>query len=141
MQIAGIDHLVLRTTKIADMLDFYCNVLGCVVERETAPETGLTQLRAGNALIDLVAVDSRLGRMGGGAPTRTANNLDHFCLLLQPISEHDIKAHLSAHGIDAGKFEERYGSEGLGTSVYIQDPEGNTVELRSRRIAAATNGN
>jgi len=132
MEIVGIDHLVLRTTKLADMLDFYCKILGCVVERETSAEVGLTQLRAGNALIDIVTVDSRLGKVGGGAPTKTENNLDHFCLQLKSISEDEIKRHLMDHGMDTGDFDERYGAEGLGTSLYINDPEGNVVELRSQ---------
>ena len=132
IEIAAIDHIVLRTSKIKAMLDFYCHVLGCTVERETSTETGLTQLRAGSALIDLVTVESELGRMGGGAPTKTENNVDHFCLQLKPISEADIEKHLSTFGIDGGGFKERYGAQGFGKSIYIQDPEGNTVELRSQ---------
>jgi len=132
LKVAGIDHIVLRTTKLKDMLEFYCNVLGCTVERETTIETGLTQLRAGSALIDLVTVDSDLGRMGGGAPTESENNLDHFCLQLKPISEIEIEKHLSEHGINEGSFHDRYGAQGVGKSIYIKDPEGNTVELRSQ---------
>lgn len=130
LEIAAIDHIVLRTTKLAEMLHFYTQVLGCNVERETAAETGLTQLRAGNALIDLITVDGRLGKKGGGAPGKSENNLDHFCLQLKPVSEQTVKAHLDAHKIDAGVFEERYGAEGFGHSIYISDPEDNTVELR-----------
>ncbi len=132
LEVAGIDHIVLRTTKLKDMLEFYCNVLGCTVERETTIEMGLTQLRAGSALIDLVTVDSDLGRMGGGAPTESENNLDHFCLQLKPISEIEIEKHLSEHGINEGSFHDRYGAQGVGKSIYIKDPEGNTVELRSQ---------
>ena len=132
IEIAGIDHIVLRTTKLKDMLEFYCNVLGCTVERETTVETGLTQLRAGSALIDLVNVDSDLGRMGGGPPTESENNLDHFCLQLKPISDIEIEKHLSEHGINEGSFHDRYGAQGFGKSIYIKDPEGNTVELRSQ---------
>ena len=132
IEIAGIDHIVLRTTKLKDMLEFYCNVLGCTIERETTVETGLTQLRAGSALIDLVNVDSDLGRMGGGAPTESENNLDHFCLQLKPISDIEIEKHLSEHGINEGSFHDRYGAQGVGKSIYIKDPEGNTVELRSQ---------
>jgi len=132
IEIAAIDHIVLRTSKIKAMLDFYCHVLRCTVERETSTETGLIQLRAGSALIDLVTVESDLGRMGGGAPTATENSLDHFCLQLKPISEIEIEKHLSEHGIDGGSFHDRYGAQGIGKSIYIKDPEGNTVELRSQ---------
>ena len=130
--ISGIDHIVLRTTKLNKMLDFYSGILGCKVDRETSEETGLIQLRAGKALIDLVVVDSRLGKLGGGAPTSTENNLDHFCLQLKPISESEIKSHLSSHGIEVGDFNDRYGAQGLGKSLYIKDPEDNVVELRSQ---------
>lgn len=132
IEIAAIDHIVLRTSKIKAMLDFYCNVLSCTIERETTTETGLTQLRAGSALIDLVTIESDLGKMGGGAPTKTENNLDHFCLQLKPISEIEIEKHLSELGIDVGSFHDRYGAQGIGKSIYIKDPEGNTVELRSQ---------
>jgi catechol 2,3-dioxygenase-like lactoylglutathione lyase family enzyme len=130
LKIAGIDHLVLRTTRMQEMLHFYCEVLGCTVERQTDADTGLTQLRAGSALIDLVAVDSRLGRMGGGAPAASENNLDHFCLQLKGVTEEQIREHLRRHGIGAGEFAERYGAQGFGPSLYIRDPEGNTVELK-----------
>ena len=133
MKIAAIDHIVLRTSRLDDMLDFYCRVLGCRVERESGPEIGLVQLRAGNALIDLVTVDGELGRRGGGPPGRGENNLDHFCLRLETVSEAEISEHLVAHGVEAGDFEQRYGAEGIGGSIYIEDPEGNTVELRAQR--------
>ena len=131
-KIAGIDHIVLRTNKLAAMLQFYCDVLKCTVERETSEELGLTQLRAGSALIDLVTVDGKLGRMGGEAPSTSGNNLDHFCLQLKPTSEQAIKDYLKSHGLEVGEFDERYGAQGFGQSIYIQDPEGNTVELRSQ---------
>jgi glyoxylase I family protein len=132
LKIAGIDHIVLRTTTLTEMIHFYCEVLGCKIERETPTETGLIQLRAGNALIDLVTVDGRLGNMGGGAPTITENNVDHFCLQLESISESQIKSHLIANGIECGEFDDRYGAQGFGNSIYIKDPQGNTVELRSQ---------
>jgi len=47
IEVAGIDHLVLRTTQVEWMLDFYTKVLGCSIERQSSAETGLTRLRAG----------------------------------------------------------------------------------------------
>lgn len=131
-KIEAIDHIVLRTGSIDKMLEFYVGVLGCSVERETSPELGLTQLRAGSALIDIVAVDSQLGKMGGDAPGDSGLNLDHFCLRLEKISEAELRAHLSEHNIEIGEFASRYGAEGQGQSVYFLDPDGNTVELRSK---------
>ena len=131
-KIAGIDHIVLRTTKLPAMINFYCDILGCCIERKTAEDIGLTQLRVGNSLIDLVVVDSQLGALGGGAPTLTENNLDHFCLQLQPISAAEIRQYLLSHGVSVDDFSKRYGAQGFGPSLYIKDPEGNTVELKSQ---------
>jgi catechol 2,3-dioxygenase-like lactoylglutathione lyase family enzyme len=125
-----IDHVVLRTANMEPMVRFYSRVLGCQVERRLPPETGLVQLRAGQSLIDLVAVDSELGRKGGGAPAASGNNMDHFCLQIEPADESSIISWLAEHGIETSEFEVRYGAQGYGPSVYLQDPDGNTVELR-----------
>ena len=130
LEVVCIDHIVLRTTKLKEMISFYTDVLGCNIERETSPEIGLTQLRAGSALIDLVSVDSELGAKGGGAPSKADNNLDHFCLQIKAMPESEIIACLAGFNIEAGKFTSRYGAQGQGRSIYINDPEGNTVEIR-----------
>ena len=52
--ILGLDHVVLRVHDLQRMVRFYCDVLGCTVER-VQDQLGLTQLRAGESLIDLVA--------------------------------------------------------------------------------------
>jgi catechol 2,3-dioxygenase-like lactoylglutathione lyase family enzyme len=130
IRVARIDHLVLRSANVPAMVRFYEEVLGCRVERSLPPETGLTQLRAGDALIDIVAVDSALGRAGGGPPGRAANNLDHFCLQLEQLGQHELRSWLESHGVACGEFETRYGAAGFGPSVYVADPDGNTVELR-----------
>jgi glyoxylase I family protein len=132
IEIVGLDHIVLRTSHMDEMLHFYNTVLGCTVERKLPPEFGLVQLRAGTALIDLVVVDSELGRAGGGAPTQGENNMDHFCLQISIQPEEEISRYLASHGIEAGSFERRYGAQGYGNSVYLRDPDGNTVELRNR---------
>lgn len=132
IRIRTIDHIVLRTRRVAEMVEFYSEVLGCSVERRLSPETGLTQLRAGESLIDIVDVDSELGRAGGGPPGASENNLDHFCLQLEEIGQEELGNWLESKGVAAGDFETRYGAQGFGPSIYITDPDGNTVELRSR---------
>ena len=129
IRIRELDHLVLRVANLDRMLGFYCDVLGCTVER-TQEAIGLVQLRAGRSLIDLVPVDGKLGRAGGAAPGAEGRNLDHFCLRVEPFDETAIRRQLEAHGVAAGPVASRYGAEGEGPSIYITDPEGNVVELK-----------
>jgi glyoxylase I family protein len=125
----GIDHLVLRVSDVEAMLGFYCDVLGCTVARRRN-DLGLVQLRAGRSLIDLVAVAGPLGSAGGAAPGREGRNLDHFCLRVEPFDEPAIRRQLEAAGIPVGALGVRFGAEGEGPSLYVADPEGNTVELK-----------
>jgi glyoxylase I family protein len=133
IHVKTIDHIVLRTDRVEEMVNFYCRILNCTVERTLPEEVGLSQLRAGNALIDIVAVDSKLGRAGGEAPSPTGNNLDHFCLQIEPFEESELLDYLSSHGIETSDFEQRYGAQGFGPSIYIKDPDGNTIELKASK--------
>ena len=130
IQIRELDHVVIRARDAGATVAFYCDVLGCAVERKTSPEFGLVQLRAGRSLIDIVAVDSKLGRTGGAAPGEDGRNMDHFCVRVEPFREEAIREHLARYSVVGSKLETRYGAEGNGPSIYIQDPEGNTVELK-----------
>ena len=124
-----LDHLVLRVRDVDAMRAFYCDVLGCSVERRQ-DDIGLLQLRAGASLIDLVDIAGKLGRMGGMAPGAEGRNVDHFCLRIEPFDREALLAHLQAHGVRIGEFGSRYGAEGEGPSQYLFDPEGNLVELK-----------
>ena len=130
IRIKGLDHVVIRAKKMEAMIAFYCDVLGCTVEREASAEMGLTQLRAGSALIDIVSVDGLLGRRGGAPPGEGGRNMDHFCVFLENFDEATIRAHLDKFNVQGSDLEQRYGAEGYGPSIYLQDPEGNTVELK-----------
>ena len=136
LKIKQLDHVVLRVTNLQAMLHFYTDIIGCPVEK-VQEELGLYQLRAGTGLIDLVPIDGPLGRKGGAAPGKEARNLDHFCLGVEPYDADAIIAHLKRHGLDPGPVESRYGAEGQGPSIYLQDPEGNTVELKGPPWPAA----
>lgn len=125
--ISHLDHVVLRARDLAALVTFYRDVLGCSVEREL--DIGLVQLRAGRSLIDIVAADSELGRRGG-PPPGGRDNLDHFCLRVEPFDEAAIRAQLAQHGVTGTDVTEVYGAEGFGPSIYLADPEGNTVELK-----------
>jgi glyoxylase I family protein len=129
LKIKSLDHLVLRVRDLEGMIGFYTDVLGLTVERRQ-DRIGLVQLRAGAQLVDLVAVEGALGRMGGAAPGKEGRNLDHFCLNVEGFDLAAVTAHLQAHGVAVGDSGQRYGAGGEGLSVYLRDPEGNGLELR-----------
>jgi glyoxylase I family protein len=120
LRVKGLDHIVLRVADIDRAIDFYGSVLGLHVERRLAA-IGLVQLRAGAAMIDLVprSEDEDEGR-----------NVDHFAVQIAEMDVPALTAHLQRHGIDPGEVRRRYGAEGYGSSIYITDPDGNTVELK-----------
>jgi len=129
ISIRDIDHLVLRVRDIEAMRRFYCDVLGAT-HVAWRPEYGMSHLKAGRSMIDLIAVDGKLGSVGGAAPGREGRNLDHLCLRVEPFDQEAIVAHLKRHGVEVGDIRRRYGAEGNGISIYVTDPEGNTVELK-----------
>ncbi len=125
----GLDHVVIRVADLKRARAWYTAVLGCKVER-ILPSLGLTQLRVGLSLIDLVEVKWPLGKKGGRPPRSTQFNMDHFCVQLAEFNEQKICAHLKRKGIKTGNVERRYGALGHGPSMYLTDPDGNSLELK-----------
>ena len=128
-RLGKIDHVVLQVHDIEKMVEFYTTVLGCGLERKSEGSE-LVQLRAGDSLVDLLYV-------GGASPRHRSNplqkrtpNMDHFCLQIRPWVDQAILAHLDRHSVAHGPIEQRYGAQGVGPSVYISDPEGNSIELK-----------
>jgi glyoxylase I family protein len=120
-RIKGLDHVVLRVADMDRALHFYSDVLGCPEERRVE-SIGLVQLRAGASLIDLLPADPAVGTQPG--------NMDHFCLRIEPFEPEALGTYLRGRGVEVGAPARRYGAEGHGPSLYIQDPDGNTVELK-----------
>jgi catechol 2,3-dioxygenase-like lactoylglutathione lyase family enzyme len=104
VRLGGLDHVVLRVGE----------------------QPRLVQLRAGASLIDLVPA----GVSPQGAADQAGRNMDHFCVRVLGFDAAALKAHLEKNGVDPGEVHERYGAEGYGPSIYIRDPDGNTVELK-----------
>jgi catechol 2,3-dioxygenase-like lactoylglutathione lyase family enzyme len=129
IRLLGIDHLVLRTCDLDRLVRFYCEVLGCTVEKRR-DDLGLVHLRAGRSMIDLLDVNGPLGKAGGAPPGSEGKNLDHFALRVETFDADAIRAHLAATGTTASGVMDNFGAEGTGPSVYVRDPDGNTVELK-----------
>lgn len=127
----GLDHVVLRVRDLERSRAFYCDVLGCVPtwRREAL---GLVHLRAGaSTMIDLVSLDGSLGLKGGRGAGPEGRNVDHLCLQVEPFDATAIGAHLAAHGVTFERVAPRnFGAAGAGPSLYVEDPDGNKVELK-----------
>jgi len=125
IQVAGLDHLVLRVADLDRAIKFYGEVLGCHVERRLE-EPKLVQLRAGASMIDLVPA----GAAPHAGEPAAGRNLDHFAVRIATFDFPALAAHLQRHGVAVGEVRRRYGAEGYGSSLYITDPDGNVVELK-----------
>lgn len=124
-----IDHIVLKALDVSNMAEFYITVLGCTLEREVAG-AGLLQLRAGECLIDIIDAQSDFALRTGSPPNGDSPTVDHICLRVQPWDDEAILSHLTSHSVRFGQIELRYGADGHGPSLYLQDPENNWIELK-----------
>ena len=131
--VLGLDHLVLRTTSVEGLLDFYAGALGLRVERYEAWKAGKVPFPSvrinDTTIIDLLGVPAgTVGVPGTGA-------LGHLCLVVTPellaavttrTPPFDTIPVVDGPGV-------RWGAQGDAVSVYVTDPDGNVVELRSYR--------
>jgi catechol 2,3-dioxygenase-like lactoylglutathione lyase family enzyme len=119
VKVTGLDHIVLRCADVEKSLTFYCDTLGLEGERVEAwrrseapfPSVRLTP----TTVIDLF----------GSGPDGT--NLDHFCLVIEPADLDQLAASFPG----AQRADHLFGAQGYASSLYVHDPDGNTIELRS----------
>jgi len=128
-ELEGLDHVVLLVGDMDAAKRFYCDVVGCRIDREL-PEYGMMQLRAGASLIDLVDISGEEG-LWARPPVEGGRNMDHVCLATRGFEIEPMRAHLAGHGIEIAEEGIRYGASGEGYSVYFLDPFGNQIELKS----------
>jgi catechol 2,3-dioxygenase-like lactoylglutathione lyase family enzyme len=120
VRVVALDHVVLDVADVERSLAFYCDELGLAPER-------VDEWRRGEVFFPSVRIDAHTIIDLLAAP-RTGENADHLCFVVEPVDLDAIKA--------SGRFEVvdgpavRFGARGNGTSLYVKDPDGNTVELR-----------
>lgn len=122
VSVTGLDHIVLNVSDVERSAAWYHEKLGMGLERMEEWRRGevpFPSLRMGaTSIIDLFAAE------------RTGENLNHFAVVVDA----DLQA-----VIDSGEFDvvgpaepaERFGAQGQGLAIYVLDPDGNTVELRT----------
>ena len=121
MGVTGVDHIVVNCSDVESSLQWYTERLGLAPDRVDEWRSGMApfpSVRAGAGfVIDLFEA----------APSGT--NLDHFCLVADAATV-DALANDDAIDLITGPVE-RWGARGVGLSVYVRDPDGNTVEVRT----------
>lgn len=123
MRVIAFDHLVLTVDDVERSLAFYCGPLGLDPVR-------VAEWRAGTAPFPSVRVSPTtiIDLVPRSPDTPRGTNVDHLCLVVEPLDWQQV--------IDAGQFTvldgpgPRFGARGTAQSVYVADPDGNTVELR-----------
>lgn len=120
VRVKDLDHIVLNVQDVERSLTFYCGLLGLApvrVEEWRAGKVSFPSVRINpNTIIDFFS------------RPRGESNVDHICLAVEPLDWQEV--------IDSGVFDvkegpgTRSGARGSATSLYVYDPDGNTVELR-----------
>ncbi len=118
-------------------------VLGAEPEWVGRMDGCLSHLRIGSSLIDLQGYEAPGGRKlhagGQGLPADapkpeidpTKGSLDHFAINLKHYDPEAVTEYLTAAGHAPYAQGQRYGADGDGYSIYLTDPEGTVVELKS----------
>ena len=103
-------------------LAWYCGELGLEGVR-------VEEWRRGEVLFPSVRIDARM-IVDLLAGERTGTNVDHLCLVVEPADLHAIARSGRFTVVGDGPVAGLFGARGLATSLYVRDPDGNTVELR-----------
>lgn len=125
---ASLDHLVLEVRDPVASAAFYRDVLGLRSVRLVAfvaGEAPFPSVRVGRATV----VDLMPPRMWVG---RRPRNPGHFCLAVSTAELLAVKRRLARRGIRITRVAERnFGARGYARSIYFDDPDGTSVEVRA----------
>ena len=121
MRVSALDHIVLNVADVERSLNWYIGLVGlegCRVEEWRNKQAFFPSVRVdSHTIIDLIAAQ------------RTGSNMDHLCLVVDRADVDAIVADDRFTVVDGPGT--RFGARGDGWSVYVHDPDGNTVEFRS----------
>lgn len=128
MVVHGLDHIVLEVGDVQRSVEFYTG-LGLQpvrLDEYRRGEVKFPSLRINaETLIDVFPPPMHDRPNGGG------HNLHHFALVTDvPIAE--IRETLKSLSIEIEQeADHNFGARGFANSVYVRDPDGNRVEIRT----------
>ena len=121
MRVHELDHIVLNTPDVERSLAFYLGLLELEpvrVDQWRAGEVFFPSVRVNDGtIIDILQSE------------RTGENMNHLCLVVDRADVDAVAADPRFTVVDGPVT--RFGARGDGWSVYVTDPDGNVVELRS----------
>jgi catechol 2,3-dioxygenase-like lactoylglutathione lyase family enzyme len=121
IQVQAMDHVVLRVADVERSVAWYVERLGLEALR-------LDEWRAGRVPFPSVRVNESTIIDVLSAERSSPGNVDHLCLVVAPLDLASVVASGTFDVIEGPVG--RWGARGDGTSIYVRDPDGNTVELR-----------
>lgn len=121
MRISALDHIVLRVTDMERSVAWYRDLLGLETVR-------LDEWRRGEApfvsmrITPETIIDLQLGEI-------TGVNADHLALVVEGVDLDELVA--SGRFDVVGPPRTLFGARGTGFGIYVNDPDGHRVELRT----------
>lgn len=126
--LVGLDHVVFIVDDMKVALNFYQNVLGCVIGY-SYPALGMEQVWVGTELIVLWDI-TQPGAESAIPPVKGGRNVDHICISTLPFDHDEFRAHMAKHGVEIEREAMHGGANGMGHSFYVRDPFGNKLEIK-----------
>lgn len=125
---SGFDHVNLHCRDIERSIQFYTNVLHlplCRCDRNEHGDVTFVSVQVGPAIVDLMPRPHYEPR-----PVEQ-EGVNHFALEIAPCDADALAAQLRAQGVDVYEGPvERLGARGMGTALYLRDPDGHGIELK-----------
>jgi catechol 2,3-dioxygenase-like lactoylglutathione lyase family enzyme len=121
MRVTGIDHIVWRVPDVEKTVAWYRDELGLEPVR-------LDEWRTGTVPFVSVRIsESTIIDITEGA--RTGENADHLALVVTDVDLDEL-AVSGRFDVESGPSD-LFGARGVGRGLYVRDPAGNRVELRT----------
>ncbi len=119
MKVVGLDHVVVNSSDVERSLAWYSDVLGL----ETM---NVDEWRRGDMFFPSVRLNA-VTIIDLFPAERTGENVNHLCLV---IEDADLDT-LAEQFPDGRRVDGNFGAQGYGASLYVHDPDGNTIELKT----------
>jgi catechol 2,3-dioxygenase-like lactoylglutathione lyase family enzyme len=122
VRVTDLDHIVLNCNDVERSLAWYRDLLGLTpvrVDEWRSGQVPFPSVRVNDhTIIDLFASD------------RSGVNVDHVCLVVDGTDLRALAASGSFDIVGDGPIDGLFGARGTAMSLYVRDPDANTIELR-----------